>query len=220
MKIVCSKIFKSYSTLKNENTINEVSFKLESGNSMAICGPSGAGKSTLLNLLSGLDNPDKGEIYYDNTCFSDLSDSEKILFRLQNISVVFQSPNLLKDFNVIENIMLPIRYRGVSKKQCREIAMHCLNEVGCQDHADSSITTLSGGEAQRVGIARAMAKSSKIIFADEPTGNLDKINSELVIDNLINICESKSITLIIVSHDENIISKTTNRMKMLDGKFI
>ena len=218
MKIKCSSIFKTYHISENRNVISDLSFELDTGNSLALFGPSGVGKSTLLNLLSGLDNPDKGEIFYNDICFTDLSDTEKISFRLEHISHVFQTPNLLQDFNVIENIMLPMRYKGISKKKSRDIAMSCLEEVGCQEHATSSVTTLSGGEAQRVGIARAMAKSSKIILADEPTGNLDNENSKVVIDNLINICKSKFITLIVVTHDENIISKTSNSMKMLDGK--
>lgn len=218
MKLKCSSIFKTYHISETRDVINDLSFELDTGNSLALYGPSGVGKSTLLNILSGLDNPDRGEIFYNDICFTDLSDTEKISFRLEHISHVFQTPNLLQDFNVIENIMLPMRYKGISKKKSRDIAMGCLEEVGCQEHATSSVTTLSGGEAQRVGIARAMAKSSKIIFADEPTGNLDNENSKVVIDNLINICKTKSITLVVVTHDENIISKTSNSMKMLDGK--
>ena len=116
MKIKCSSIFKTYHISKTRDVINDLSFELDTGNSLALYGPSGVGKSTLLNILSGLDNPDRGEIIYNDICFTDLSDTEKISFRLEHISHVFQTPNLLQDFNVIENIMLPMRYKGISKK--------------------------------------------------------------------------------------------------------
>ena len=220
MKITCQDITKSYSKNIINNVIDRLSFNLASGESMAISGPSGVGKSTLLNLLSGLDNVDKGKIWLDDVELTRMPNKEKIFFRLNNISLIFQTPNLLKDFNVIENIMIPIRYKGISKIQSKDIGDRVLKEVGLFDIREKPISLLSGGEAQRVGIARAMAMESKIILADEPTGNLDTENSKLVMNHLIDICKKHSTTLIVVTHDKEVISQLNNVVQMKDGIFI
>ena len=220
MKITCQDITKSYSKNIINNVIDGLSFDLASGESMAISGPSGVGKSTLLNLLSGLDNVDKGKIWFDDVELTRMPNKEKIFFRLNNISLIFQTPNLLKDFNVIENIMIPIRYKGVSKIKSIDIGDRVLKEVGLFDIREKPISLLSGGEAQRVGIARAMAMESKIILADEPTGNLDTENSKLVMNHLIEICKKHSTTLIVVTHDKEVISQLNNVVQMKDGIFI
>ena len=220
MKITCQDITKSYSKNIINNVIDRLSFDLASGESMAISGPSGVGKSTLLNLLSGLDNVDKGKIWLDDVELTRMPNKEKIFFRLNNISLIFQTPNLLKDFNVIENIMIPIRYKGISKIQSKDIGDRVLKEVGLFDIREKPISLLSGGEAQRVGIARAMAMESKIILADEPTGNLDTENSKLVMNHLIDICKKHSTTLIVVTHDKEVISQLNNVVQMKDGMFI
>ena len=220
MRIKCKEIFKKYRSYNAKSVINGVSFELESGNSLSITGPSGVGKSTLLNVLAGIDEIDKGEIFFDDISFTNLSDSNKTLFRLNNISHIFQSPNLLMDFNVTENIMIPLIYQGNTKQESKSLAIQCLDEVNLIEHLNSPVSILSGGEAQRVGIARAMAMKSKIILADEPTGNLDSINSQLVIRNLVEICESHMITLIVVSHDNDVINKMRHKKTMIDGKII
>ena len=130
MKMSCKNIFKSYQDSFDSvgrDVLRDISFTLDSGNSLSISGPSGAGKSTLLNIISGLDDADTGDIYFDNLCFTSLTNSEKTRFRLQNISLVFQSFNLLKDFNVIENIMLPLIYKGLSKKDSKEHALSLIH---------------------------------------------------------------------------------------------
>ena len=220
MKITCKDITKSYSKNIINNVIDRLSFDLASGESMAISGPSGVGKSTLLNLLSGLDNVDKGKIWLDDVELTRMPNKEKIFFRLNNISLIFQTPNLLKDFNVIENIMIPIRYKGISKIKSIDIGCRVLKEVGLFDIREKPISLLSGGEAQRVGIARAMAMESKIILADEPTGNLDTENSKLVMNHLIDICKKHSTTLIVVTHDKEVIIQLNNVVQMKDGIFI
>jgi ABC-type lipoprotein export system ATPase subunit len=223
MKMSCKNIFKSYQDSLDSierDVLRDISFTLDSGNSLSISGPSGAGKSTLLNIISGLDDADTGDIYFDNLCFSSLTNSEKTKFRLQNISLVFQSFNLLKDFNVLENIMLPLIYKGLSKKDSKEYAMAALDCVDLSNFKLSSVNTLSGGEAQRVGIARALAMNAKIILADEPTGNLDKDTSNLIINNLVDVCRVNKISLIIVSHDDTVLSRLNTNRKIIDGKFI
>ena len=145
---------------------------------------------------------------------------KKYFLGLNNISLIFQTPNLLKDFNVIENIMIPIRYKGISKIKSIDIGDRVLKEVGLFDIREKPISLLSGGEAQRVGIARAMAMESKIILADEPTGNLDTENSKLVMNHLIDICKKHSTTLIVVTHDKEVISQLNNVVQMKDGIFI
>ena len=223
MRVVCKKISKSYqdsSVVARRDVLRDISFDLDSGDSLSISGPSGVGKSTLLNIISGLDDDDNGNIYFDKLCFSNLTTPEKTKFRLQNISLVFQSFNLLKDFNVLENIMLPLIYKGLSKKDSKEYAISALDSVDLSSFKLSSVNTLSGGEAQRVGIARALAMNAKIILADEPTGNLDKDTSNLIINNLVDVCRINKISLIIVSHDDSVLSKLATNRKIIDGKFI
>jgi ABC-type lipoprotein export system ATPase subunit len=223
MKITCKNISKSYvdnGQLAPRNVLCDLSFELNSGDSLSISGPSGTGKSTLLNMLSGLDKPDTGNIYFDDACFTKLSNNEKTKFRLKYMSLIFQSNNLLKDFNVIENIILPLRYKGYSKLDSIKYATKSLEIVKLVDDKYSSITTLSGGEAQRVGIARALAMNARIILADEPTGNLDKETSISVMNNLVDICKENEITLITVSHDENILSLSNNHRMISMGKLI
>ena len=220
MKIKCREVFKKFKNCNDKGVLNGVSFELDSGNSLSISGPSGVGKSTLLNILAGLDKPDRGEIFFNDICFTNLSNTKKTLFRLNNISHIFQAPNLLQDFNVIENIMLPLQYRGTNSQKSKNIAIECLDEANLLEHQDSPVSILSGGEAQRVGIARAIAMKSKIIFADEPTGNLDLANSQSVINKLTEICETHMITLIVVSHDDDVIHKMKTKKKMLEGKVI
>ena len=223
MKVICKNISKSYQdslVVARRDVLRDISFNLDSGDSLSISGPSGAGKSTLLNIISGLDDADTGDIYFDNLCFTSLTNSEKTRFRLQNISLVFQSFNLLKDFNVLENIMLPLIYKGLSKKDSKEHAISALESVDLSNFKLSSVNTLSGGEAQRVGIARALAMNAKIILADEPTGNLDKETSNLILNNLVDVCRVNKISLIVVSHDDAVLSKLNTNRKIVDGKFI
>ena len=223
MRVVCKKISKSYqdsSVVARRDVLRDISFDLDSGDSLSISGPSGAGKSTLLNIISGLDYADNGNIYFDKLCFSNLTTPEKTKFRLQNISLVFQSFNLLKDFNVLENVMLPLTYKGLSKKDSKEYALSALDAVDLSNFRLSSVNTLSGGEAQRVGIARALAMNAKIILADEPTGNLDKDTSNLILNNLVDVCRVNKISLIVVSHDDAVLSKLNTNRKIVDGKFI
>ena len=153
MRVVCKKISKSYqdsSVVARRDVLRDISFDLDSGDSLSISGPSGVGKSTLLNIISGLDDADNGNIYFDKLCFSNLTTPEKTKFILQNISLVFQSFNLLKDFNVLENVMLPLTYKGLSKKDSKEYAISALDSVDLSNFKLSSVNTLSGGEAQRV----------------------------------------------------------------------
>ena len=223
MKVICKKISKSYQDslgVARRDVLRDISFNLDSGDSLSISGPSGAGKSTLLNIISGLDDADNGNIYFDKLCFSNLTTLEKTKFRLQNISLVFQSFNLLKDFNVLENVMLPLIYKGLSKKDSKEYAISALDSVDLSNFKLSSVNTLSGGEAQRVGIARALAMNAKIILADEPTGNLDKDTSNLILNNLVDVCRLNKISLIVVSHDDTVLSKLNTNRKIVDGKFI
>ena len=223
MKVICKNISKSYQdslVVARRDVLRDISFNLDSGDSLSISGPSGAGKSTLLNIISGLDDADDGNVYFDKLCFSNLTSPEKTKFRLQNISLIFQSFNLLKDFNVLENVMLPLIYKGLSKKDSKGYALSALDAVDLSNFKLSSVNTLSGGEAQRVGIARALAMNAKIILADEPTGNLDKDTSNLIINNLVDVCRVNKISLIIVSHDDTVLSKLNTNRQIIDGKFI
>ena len=139
MKVICKDIYKSFIDCNND-VLKGACLDVASGESLAISGPSGVGKSTLLNLIAGLDDLDSGEIYFDDICFSKLSPSSKTLFRLNNISHILQKANLLQDFNVLENILLPLRYRGHSFNVSREIALSCLKDMGLLDYRDSPIS--------------------------------------------------------------------------------
>ncbi len=223
MKINCEKISKSFENDtedKKNNIIKDLSFTLDSSDSLAVFGPSGVGKSTLINILTGLDNPDKGDIFYDDVCFTKMNYSDKTKFRLKNISIIFQNFNLLNDFNVLENITLPLRYQGSNKKNSNQIAYEVLEKLNLESKYNARIDTLSGGEAQRVSIARALAMKPKIIFADEPTGNLDTNSSNIVISEIMKICDREKITLVIVSHDSGVLKKISHKKEMKDGVFI
>ena len=154
-----------------------VSFEVERGEFCAIVGTSGSGKSTLLNMLAGLEPPSKGEIIIGNRAIVGLSESDLVKFRRENVGFIFQSFNLIQTMNCIENVALPVTFRGESRAKREKIALRILKSLGLYEHRYHKANELSGGQQQRVGIARALAVKPEIIFADEPTGNLDSKTS-------------------------------------------
>lgn len=219
MKIKLSEIKKSYSTIKNSKLeiLKGINFEILQNEIITIYGPSGAGKSTLLHLVGLIDEPTSGKIYFDETDTSKLSDKEKANFRKNKIGFIFQFHHLLLEFSAVENIMLPAMINGLSKKKSFEKAKIFLDKLGLADRQNHKPNELSGGEQQRIAIARALINSPEIILADEPTGNLDSDNSKIVQDLLFSLQKELKFSLVIVTHNMEIINSANKLVMMRDG---
>ena len=210
MNINCIGITKSYSDTKTSdrnNVLKEVNLKISEGEAVALTGPCGSGKTTLLNIISGLDDPSSGNVFFDDISMQQLSLNKRTKFRNNNLGVVFQFFNLLDDFSVFENIAMPLFIQKENNKIIEERVKNILSEIGLSDKMNSNVTSLSGGESQRVAIARAMISLPKLILADEPTGNLDKDNTDKIITFLIDTCKKNNISLLMVTHDTVLLKK-------------
>ena len=210
MNINCIGITKSYSDTKTSdrnNVLKEVNLKISEGEAVALTGPSGSGKTTLLNIISGLDDPSSGNVFFDDISIQQLSLNKRTKFRNNNLGVVFQFFNLLDDFSVFENIAMPLFIQKENNKIIEERVKKILSEIGLSDKMNSNVTSLSGGESQRVAIARAMISLPKLILADEPTGNLDKDNTDKIITFLIDTSKKNNISLLMVTHDTELLKK-------------
>ncbi|GIL17723.1 MAG: lipoprotein-releasing system ATP-binding protein LolD [Oligoflexia bacterium] len=196
-----------------------VSIDIQAGESLCIVGASGSGKSTLLHILGTLDRPDSGELYFEDRNLSALSDDELAQFRNSTMGFVFQFHHVLSEFTAIENIMLPARIAGISKDQARADAMRLLSHMGLESRANHFPNQLSGGELQRVAIGRALMRRPKILFADEPTGNLDSNNSQIIQDLFFQLKKDYGLTLVVVTHDQKFAEKFSRQMKLSDGHF-
>ena len=197
--------------------LDNVSFSLPEGFDLAILGPSGSGKTTLLQLAGGLDTMTLGDVIISGQSIKNMSDSEISDFRNQTMGFIFQMINLHDFFTAKENIMLPMLVAGVNREEAEEKALKLLEKVGLSPRANHLPKQLSGGEQQRVAVARALANDPKIIFADEPTGKLDKANSKLVIDILENLSHENGMSVIMITHDENIAKRFSRVIKLENG---
>ena len=218
-RVYLNNVCKIYGKGNNQvKALDNVSVRIEDNKFTAIIGISGSGKSTLINMISGLVYPDKGTVTVGDIEISSLSENEKIIFRRKNIGVIFQNYNLLPELNVYENIILPI---ALDKKKIDE---YFLSKVLLQLDINEKIyeypNNLSGGEQQRIAIARALLSKPQIIIADEPTGNLDGDNSANVIHLLKTICKEFKQTVIIVTHDLEIAYGADAVIKLNDGKIV
>ncbi len=215
-------ISKSYTTVKNLKleVLKSVSVDIEEKKISIIIGASGAGKSTLLHIMGGLDRPDTGEIIFDNTKLQLLSDDKLARFRNTNIGFVFQFHHLLPEFTALENIMIPQMINGISEKKASERSEFLLEETGLIERKDHKPAELSGGEQQRVAVARALANDPQIIMADEPTGNLDSKNSQIMHELFVNLKQKLNKTFIIVTHNKDLISLADNLFEIKDGKLL
>jgi putative ABC transport system ATP-binding protein len=194
-----------------------LSFEIRKGELVVLLGRSGSGKSTLLNLISGMDAPTSGSIRFRDTELTKLSETERTLFRRHAIGIIFQSFNLIPTLKVEENILLPLELGGKLDKDKRQRALAVLEEVGLADRAGSFPDLLSGGEQQRVAIARALAHDPLLILADEPTGNLDFKTAGLVMDILERIVHDKERTMLIATHDRDIIGLADRVFELQEG---
>jgi putative ABC transport system ATP-binding protein len=203
-----------YEVLKN------VDLRIESGECVAIVGKSGSGKSTLMHLLACLDVPTRGSVTFEGADFSHLSEKRRDAVRNQKFGFVFQQFFLNGRDTVFENVVLPMRIRGESQYRFTKDAMDALEAVELKDKESKKAKDLSGGEKQRVCIARAMVGDPQVIFADEPTGNLDSKTSEAVEDLLLRMNKEKGITLIVVTHDEDLAAKCDRIIQLVDGEIV
>ena len=215
--IKVNQLLKTVPTADGDLTIlRGIDLSIAAGASAAIVGASGSGKSTLLGLLAGMDVASGGEVWLDGVCISSLDEDERARLRAEKVGFVFQSFQLLPALTARENVMLPLELAGVS--DARQIAERFLAEVGLRDRLDHYPTTLSGGEQQRVAIARAFAREPAVLFADEPTGNLDTRTGERIVDLLFELNARASTTLVLVTHDERLAGRCDQRFSMTAGE--
>ena len=201
MFLSCENLGKTYqnnNTSMAEHVLKNINLNIEKGVLAALRGPSGSGKSTLLNLIAGLDYPSSGKVIFNNIVINNLNNSELAIYRNKSISIIFQFFNLLNDLTVYENIALPLIIRGEKRKQISKKVLPLIDEIGLINRKDFKTNILSGGESQRVAIARSLVTEPKLILADEPTGNLDKSNTDMILDLLINSCKFTNSTLLMV----------------------
>ena len=200
--------------------LNGVDFEVERGQFVAIVGASGSGKSTLLNMLAGLEKPTKGQIEVAGRHIEKLTERQLVAFRREKVGFIFQSYNLLNTMNAVENVALPLAFRGIPKKQRLTIARKYLKLVGVDKQEKHMPNQMSGGQEQRVGIARALVVKPQIIFADEPTGNLDSKTTMEVLKLMQQIVREQNQTLVMVTHDDHLASFADRRIRIMDGKIV
>ena len=219
--IEVSDLYKIYRVGENRiRALNGVSFNVEKGQFIAIVGTSGSGKSTLLNMLAGLEKPTKGSIVIAGEHIEKKSENALVAFRRRNIGFIFQSFNLLPTLNALENVALPLTFQGTDKKQRLKKAEKMLDLVGLKGHKKHKPTQMSGGQQQRVGIARALVVNPEIIFADEPTGNLDSVTSSEVMELMRSVVRKQKQTLVMVTHDDHLAGFADKILRISDGKII
>lgn len=217
--IIVKNLTKTYNKGKSNqfNAIENITFSVDDNELVAIVGTSGAGKSTLLHIVSTIDNATSGEVEIDGCDITKISNAKRAEMRNKQIGLVIQDYALINDYNVLENVMLPLTFSKVKNK--KEKALSALSDIGIEHLAKKQISKLSGGEKQRVAIARAIVNNPKYIFADEPTGNLDSVTTEGIID-LFQTLNKKGKTIIIITHDMNVANKCHRIIRLADGKIV
>lgn len=221
-QLLCGKeIIKSFGVGdKKHNVLNSVSVDIDNGEFVSVMGPSGSGKSTLLYALSGMDSIDNGEVMFENQNLSDLSDNALADLRRNKMGFVFQQPTLLKNLNMLDNIILPfVRKNQKNVKSITQKAKILMKQVGIEELEQRSITEVSGGQLQRAGICRALMSEPKIIFGDEPTGALNSKSAKEVMELFAQINENGT-AILLVTHDANVAARTKHVLFMQDGKIV
>lgn len=210
---------KTYSSGSRKLTVlDDISFDIEAGATFSIVGPSGSGKTTLLGLCAGLDRADSGTVELCGTNLETLNEDERALLRNLKVGFIFQDFQLLPTLTALENVSVPLELQGA--KNARQIAMELLQKVGLADRSHHYPSQLSGGEQQRVALARAFSNKPSILFADEPTGNLDEETGEKVVQLLFELNKEAGTTLVIVTHDLDLAKRTQHILRLKGGKIL
>ena len=213
-----SNVQKVYRTKTIETTaLQDINLSIPKGEFLSIMGPSGCGKSTLLNIMGLIDEPSSGEVAIDGQSISEYNSRAVAKFRNEKLGFIFQSFHLIPDLSVIDNVELPLLYRKVSAKERRRLAGEALESVGLKNRMKHFPAQLSGGQKQRVAIARAIVGNPDIILADEPTGNLDSVMGNEVMDILLALNQDKQTTIVMVTHDETMAKRTHRLVRLYDG---
>jgi lipoprotein-releasing system ATP-binding protein len=202
------------------SAVKNISFQVEPGESLAIIGVSGAGKSTLLHLIGGLDYPSSGRVVFEGTDFSQLDPLRLAKIRNTRIGFVFQFHHLLPEFDALENVMIPALIARKDESEARKRASEILDELGLSDRRYHRLGELSGGEQQRIAVARAVMLEPSLLLCDEPTGNLDAETGRKVEDLLLDLNRKKGITLIVVTHNENLAKRMKRVIRLLSGQIV
>ena len=220
-EVVLENVYKIY-TLGTEKVyaLNGVSLEVRKSESVAIMGPSGSGKSTLLNMIGCLDKPTQGRVLIEGVDTSKLSDDDLTRLRREKIGFIFQQYNLIPTLTALENVELPMIFRGLSARKREQRARELLEKVGLEKEMDRKPMELSGGQQQKVAIARALANSPAILLCDEPTGNLDTKSGEVIMEILKTLNEEEGVTLTIVTHDPAIARYAQRTIRIRDGEIV
>jgi len=213
---------KLYSTGRIEVVaLKDVTLSVRRGEFLGVTGPSGSGKSTLMNLLGGLDTPSAGCIRVDGKYISDLNKEELAIYRRCQVGMIFQSFNLISSYTALENVAFPLLFAGVAKKEREIQAEQVLTKVGLGNRKGHLSTELSGGEQQRVAVARALINQPKILLADEPTGNLDSKTSRAIVQTLSDLNKNQGLTVIMISHEESLLAEFADKViGLCDGRVV
>ncbi len=209
-------IYKSYHSLE---VLSGIDLEVQSGETISIVGPSGAGKTTLLQIIGTLDQADKGDLTINNTAIHALKDKELSRFRNESIGFVFQFHNLLSEFTALENVCIPAYIKGVSTSKAEQQAKDLLHQLNLKGRAHHKPNQLSGGEQQRLAVARALINQPSVLLADEPSGNLDSKNAELLHETLIHLNKERGQTCLIVTHNLELADMADRKLCLVDGQF-
>lgn len=196
-----------------------IDLEIYEGEALSIVGASGAGKSTLLHILGTLDSPSLGKVHFQGQDLFALSEEDQARFRGEKVGFVFQFHHLLSEFSALENVMLPARLAGKAEREARSVAMDLIAIVGLQDRIHHFPAELSGGEQQRIAVARALIMSPKLLLADEPTGNLDTHNGRIIQELFFQLQRKLGLTLVVVTHDNNFAARFPRRLVIKDGQW-
>jgi len=199
------------------HVLQGVSFALQAGEFLAVVGESGSGKSTLLQVVGTLDQPDKGEVWLDGSPLFGLNQTEQAKLRNESIGFVYQAHHLIPELSALENVMLPLLIRGVTEQDASLRAMGLLERMGLKDRADHVPAKLSGGEAQRVAVARALVGKPRLLLADEPTGNLDASTAQGVFEALQHLCREERAAVMMVTHSATLAASCDRTVRLVDG---